>query len=79
MSSIVTVPLSEYLDGAYRPDREYIDGELLERNVGELDHSRFQMLLSRYLSKSGKAMGIIGVLRTTNPDITVPIQELENL
>ena len=29
------VPLSQYLTTSYRPDCEYLDGELLERNVGE--------------------------------------------
>jgi hypothetical protein len=32
-----TVPLSEYLNTSYRPDRDYLDGELMERNVGEWD------------------------------------------
>ena len=35
-------PLSEYLATSYRPDREYVDGEVKERNVGEYDHSRPQ-------------------------------------
>ena len=33
---IVTVPLSEYIENVYHPDCEYIDGELRERNAGEL-------------------------------------------
>jgi hypothetical protein len=49
ISSAVTIPLSEYLTTAHRPDREYLDGELVERNLGELDHSRFQMPFSHYL------------------------------
>jgi len=28
------VPLSEYLNTTYRPDCDYLEGELLERNVG---------------------------------------------
>jgi Uma2 family endonuclease len=32
--------VSQYLATSYRPDREYIDGHVFERNVGELDHSR---------------------------------------
>jgi Uma2 family endonuclease len=55
------VPLHEYLAASYRPDCEYLDGELLERNVGEWDHSRLQMLLSRYLSNREKQWGIIVV------------------
>jgi Uma2 family endonuclease len=55
------VPLSEYLETSYRPDCDYLDGELLERNVGEWDHSRLQMLLSRYLSNREKEWGILVV------------------
>jgi hypothetical protein len=55
------VPLSEYLNTSYRPDCDYLDGELLERNVGEWDHSRLQMLLSRYLSNREKQWDIVVV------------------
>ena len=57
MSTATGVSLSEYLATSYRPDREYLDGELLERNVGEWDHSRLQMLLSGYLSNREKQWG----------------------
>lgn len=85
MSTAVTVPLSQYLDTAYRPDREYIDGELLERNVGELDHSRLQMLISSYLCTREKQWGIIVLpeqrvqvkaTRYRVPDITVLVGPL---
>jgi Uma2 family endonuclease len=61
VSTRTVVPLSEYLATSYRPDCEYLDGELLERNVGEWDHSRLQMLLSRYLSNREKQWGILVV------------------
>jgi len=61
VSTTTVVPLGEYLAASYRPDREYLDGELLERNVGEWDHSRLQMLLSRYLSNREKQWGILVV------------------
>lgn len=34
------VSVQEYLRTHYRPDVEYIDGELRERNVGEIEHAR---------------------------------------
>ena len=61
MSTAIMVPLSEYLGTSYRPDREYLDGELLERNAGEWDHSRLQMLLSFYLCAREKQWGIVVV------------------
>jgi Uma2 family endonuclease len=43
------VPLEEYLSTSYSPDREYRDGELVERNVGDWAHARLQALLSAYI------------------------------
>ena len=44
------IPVSEYLSTSYRPDREFLDGVVVERNVGERDHSRVQTDLSTYLN-----------------------------
>ena len=51
----------EYLTTSYRPDREYLDGVVLERNVGEYDHSRLRMLLGAYLHGREKQYGIRAV------------------
>ena len=59
MATATRVPVSEYLETSYRPDCEYIDGEIRERNVGETDHSRLQALLIRYLSNREEQWGII--------------------
>ena len=34
------VNVEEYLHTSYQPDVEYIDGELQERNVGEIEHAK---------------------------------------
>ncbi len=39
---LATVPVELYLQTSYRPDREFLDGRLLERNLGEIPHSRLQ-------------------------------------
>ena len=36
------VPVEEYLRTTYRPDRDFIDGELRERNIGERPHATLQ-------------------------------------
>ncbi len=36
------VPIGEYLATSYDPEMEYVDGQLVERNVGEYDHSQLQ-------------------------------------
>ena len=40
--STVLVSLEEYLNTAYSPDREFVDGEIVGRNVGERPHSKVQ-------------------------------------
>jgi Uma2 family endonuclease len=44
------VPVEEYLRTSYRPDREYVDGALVERHVGERRHSRLQLLIGVVLA-----------------------------
>jgi Uma2 family endonuclease len=39
------VSLEEYLRTSYRPDRDWIDGETKERNMGEQSHARIQIFL----------------------------------
>jgi Uma2 family endonuclease len=39
------VPVEEYLRTNYDPDMEYVDGQLVERSVGERRHSRTQTIL----------------------------------
>jgi len=42
MSVSQLVSVSEYLSTSYRPDCDYVDGVVLERNLGEYDHARLQ-------------------------------------
>jgi Uma2 family endonuclease len=44
------VSVEEYLNTSYEgPDREYVDGRIVERNLGEKDHSRPQRKLIQFL------------------------------
>jgi len=45
MITSTAVPVEEYLRTTYDPDMEYVGGQLVERNVGEHDHSLLQSLL----------------------------------
>jgi Uma2 family endonuclease len=38
----VLIPVEEYLRTVYRPDCDYVDGEVQERNMGEMPHARLQ-------------------------------------
>ena len=42
------ISVSEYLSTSYRPDCDYVDGEVLERNLGELDHCKLLRKLILY-------------------------------
>jgi Uma2 family endonuclease len=57
MSAAISV--TEYLNTSYRPDCDYVNGEVLERNVGEYEHSRPQALIGALLSNQEKQRRII--------------------
>jgi len=48
------VSLEEYLDTSYRPDCDYIDDHIEERTLGELPHSRLQVIISAYIHVHSK-------------------------
>jgi Uma2 family endonuclease len=52
------VSVEEYLSTSYRPDCEYIDGVILERNLGEDDHSSLQGALTAYFFNRRKQWNI---------------------
>jgi Uma2 family endonuclease len=59
MSAKVLLDVDEYLATAFEDaDCEYLDGELVERNVGELPHSTVQRVLILLLSRLRPLLGI---------------------
>ena len=75
----------EYLSTAYEPDCEYVDGELIERNTGEADHSALQAVMAALLFNRRREMGIhvfpavrvqTSATRFRVPDITVTTQKV---
>ena len=44
----VQISLEEYLRTSYHPDRDYVEGEVQERNLGEFDHGAVQMFLGNW-------------------------------
>ena len=61
--SVPHIPVGEYLGSVYRPDVDYVDGVLEERNVGELDHADVQHAV-RELFGSLRSDGYRGVQET---------------
>jgi Uma2 family endonuclease len=48
MKADTLISVEEYLKTSYDPDCDYVDGVVLERNLGELDHSDLQTELAVY-------------------------------
>lgn len=39
------IPVGVYLGSVFRPDLDYVDGELEERNWGEVEHATLQKMI----------------------------------
>jgi hypothetical protein len=49
------VTVQEYLATSFRPDRDYVDGQIQERNLGEQPHSLTQTNLASFSTKGGQS------------------------
>jgi Uma2 family endonuclease len=58
MATSTRLSMSEYMKTSYRPDREYVDGQLLARNVGKWEHARLQALLAAWFQSQEKAWSV---------------------
>lgn len=58
MATSTLVPLQVYLDTDYRPDCDWIDGEVKERNMGEGQHSTVQTFLIGYFLQHKREWGV---------------------
>jgi Uma2 family endonuclease len=67
-----TTPLristSEYLRTSYRPDCDYVDGVVEERNLGELDHAAVQRALLKWFIEHEGNLGL-----TTYPELRIQV------
>jgi Uma2 family endonuclease len=86
-STTTSVSLDEYLNTSYEPDMEFVDGVLVEPNVGTLRHSRLQRIVASYLQRFHQSHRLeacpavrlrVGPQRHRIPDVLVleePYQE----
>jgi len=76
MASAVQLSVGEFLTTSYRPDREYIDGEVRERNVGKWEHARIQALLASWFGARELDWGILTAteqrVRVSDSRVRVP-------
>jgi Uma2 family endonuclease len=84
MKTGALIPVEEYLRTTYWPDCDYVDGEVLERNLGERDHSRIQRELIFFFRSRQQAWKVfvfpeqrvqVGSKRFRVPDICVYLGE----
>jgi len=80
--STTLVSLEEYLDAEYSPDREYVDGEILERNLGKRPHSRVQAHFVRFLQNRNPKIYVWPEVRVRTsptrvrvPDVCVTVED----
>lgn len=80
------ISVEEYLNTTYRPDVDYVDGEIEERNLGEFDHGDLQAAISTTLRLHQKDWGVRVVVETRTrvsptrfriPDVCVLSASLE--
>jgi hypothetical protein len=58
MSTSALISVDDYLSASYRPDWEMLEGKLIERNVGEYDHSNLQGALVVWLRRHQREWNI---------------------
>jgi len=75
--------VAEYLSSNYRPDCDFVDGEVVERNVGERDHAYVQGEVFSYFRARRKQWGVwefveqwlqVSATRFSIPDVCVPLE-----
>ena len=61
MAATLNTALSEYLATSYRPDREFVHGEIRGRNVGEPSHRNAQMRILELLRANRSIWNIVAL------------------
>jgi len=56
------VSVEEYLSTSYRPDCDYVDGEVRERNLGEFEHGRLQARLAMWFGNHEREWHVLVVV-----------------
>jgi Uma2 family endonuclease len=82
MAVATLIPVEEYLNSSYDPDVEYVDGVLVERNVGDWQHSWTQRNIIVTLSVRYPHIYVVPELRSKTsetryrlPDVSVLLEQ----
>ena len=76
MTTASLISIDQYESTSYRPDCDYIDGEIRERNLGKFDHSNLQRVLVGILFAREQDWNVLGLpeqrLRVSATRIRIP-------
>jgi Uma2 family endonuclease len=76
MSTAAIIPIEEYLATSYRPDCDYVDGEVQERNLGEFEHATLQGEVYFWFRQHAEEWGIRVLpemrLRVSESSVRIP-------
>jgi Uma2 family endonuclease len=84
MPSGTLISVEEYLTTSYRPDCDYVDGRIEERNLGEWDQSKLQAAITAYFFECRRSWNIsvapeqrvqVSPTRFRIPDICIVVGE----
>jgi Uma2 family endonuclease len=80
------ISVEEYLTTVYRPDCDYVDGEVLERNMGERDHAWLEAAVTAFFFVRRKEWNItvltemrvqVQATRFRIPDVCIVLGDTE--
>ena len=76
MATSAQVAIETYLKTSYHPDRDYVDGEIEERNLGEFDHAELQTALAAWFHLRRKEWNVYALteqrVRTSASRVRIP-------
>lgn len=92
-TSASSIPVEIYLQTSFEPDAEYVDGEVQERPVGQLDHAAWQAAIQKWFWMREAEWGIrtfaelrvqVSQTRFRVPDVVVlentgPLNEMDQI
>jgi len=85
MATATLISEEEYLGTGYSPDVELVDGQLVERNLGEYDHANLQTTLAAWIRSRRREWNVrvvveqrvkVGVKRYRVPDVCLISRDL---
>ncbi|HVW77018.1 MAG TPA: Uma2 family endonuclease [Alloacidobacterium sp.] len=85
MATLAQVAIETYLKTSYHPDRDYVDGEIEERHLGEFDHAELQTAIAAWFHSHRKEWNIyalteqrvrISATRVRIPDVCLVSRDL---